>query len=91
MTGSGQMKREVESLLAGKIITKEIFTTGYLTQRGKTDGGHFCLAISNMEIRSIFTTQIMEFFKETVLKDGETLDCFCDALQNGDAEKVEKC
>lgn len=57
MTGSGQMKREVESLLAGEIITKEIFTMGYLIQRGKTDGGRFCLAISNMEIRSIFTTQ----------------------------------
>ena len=37
------------------------------------------LAIPNLEIRDIFETQIMEFFKENVKKDGETLNCFCDA------------
>lgn len=48
------------------------------------------LAIPNLEIRDIYETQIMEFFKENVKKDGETLNRFCDALQNGDAENVEK-
>ena len=48
-----------------------LFTTGYLTQRGKSEGDCFCLSIPNMEIRKIFTTQIMEFFKESVKKDGE--------------------
>lgn len=107
--GKGPTKREIESLIAGETITKEIhqdltykdmyrsienlwsllFTTGYLTQRGRPNGGQFHLAIPNKEIRMIFTTQIMDFFKETVQKDGETLHCFCEALKNGDAKGVE--
>ena len=103
-------KREIENLVAGGVITKEIhqeltypeiyetvdniwsllFTTGYLTQRGKAEGRQMKLAIPNREIRDIFETQIMEFFKENVKKDGEMLTRFCDALQKGDAENVEK-
>ncbi len=103
-------KREIERLVAGEVITKEIhqeltyaevyqsidhiwsllFTTGYLTQRGKPEGRQMKLAIPNLEIRDIFETQIMEFFKENVREDGEMLNRFCDALQNEDAENVEK-
>ena len=103
-------KREIECLIAGEVITKEIhqeltfpeiyqttsniwsllFTTGYLTQRGKAEGRQMKLAIPNLEIRDIFETQIMEFFKENVKEDGETLGRFCAALQKGDSENVEK-
>ena len=103
-------KRELECLVAGEVITKEIhqeltyaeiyqtidniwsllFTTGYLTQRGKAEGRQMKLVIPNLEIRDIFVTQIMEFFKENVRKDGNMLNRFCDALQNEDAEHVEK-
>ena len=48
------------------------------------------LAIPNLEIRDIYVTQIMEFFKENVREDGDTLNRFCEALQNGDSENVEK-
>lgn len=102
-------KREIECLVAGGTITKEIrqeltypemyqtidhlwsllFTTGYLTQRGKAEGKQMKLAIPNLEIRDIFETQIMEFFKESVKEDGDTLNRFCDALKNKDAESVE--
>jgi hypothetical protein len=103
-------KREIESLVAGEVITKEIhqeltypevyqtidniwsllFTTGYLTQRGKAEGRQMKLAIPNLEIRDIYVTQIMEFFKENVQEDGDTLNRFCDALRNKDVENVEK-
>lgn len=73
--GQGLAKREIESLIAGESVEKEIhqeltydqlydsadniwsllFTTGYLTQRGKPEGDLFRLAIPNMEIRKIFT------------------------------------
>ena len=43
-----------------------LFTTGYLTQRGRPQGDSYCLAIPNMEIRKIFTAQIMELFRERV-------------------------
>jgi len=103
-------KREVERLISGEVITKEIhqeltypdmyktidhiwsllFMTGYLTQRGKAEGRRMQLAIPNLEIREIFVTQIMEFFQGSVRADGEMLNRFCDALEQGDAESVEK-
>ncbi len=67
-----------------------LFTTGYLTQRGKAEGRKMKLAIPNLEIRDIFVTQIMDFFQENVRKDGEMLNCFCDALQNGNEREAEK-
>ena len=103
-------RREIENLVAGEAITKEIhqeltykdmydsidnfwsflFKTGYLTQRGKPDGDNFRLVIPNVEIRKIFTSQIMELFKESVPKNGEALRNFCQALRNGDAKSVER-
>lgn len=68
-----------------------LFTTGYLTQRGRATGDIFQLVIPNMEIRKIFTTQIMEYFKESVPKNGELLSTFCNALRYGETETIEKC
>lgn len=68
-----------------------LFTTGYLTQRGRQSGKQFCLAIPNMEIREIFTEQIIELFQENVRKDGDSLNRFCCALKNGDVKGVESC
>lgn len=107
---SGTAKHEIEQLLAGEVIQKEIrqeltypdmyssidniwsvlFTTGYLTQKGKAERKQFYLTIPNMEIREIFTEQIMDLFKENIKKNGETVTAFCNALQNGDTENVEK-
>ena len=70
-------------------IWSVLFTTGYLTQAGALDGQKYKLKIPNLEIRDIFKTQIMEYFKESVKKDGDTLSRFCDALKNGEEKKVE--
>ena len=108
MSDNVTTKREIENLLAGEEIIKEIhqelvypemyqsvenvwsllFMTGYLTQRGRVDAKRYKLAIPNLEIRDIFETQIMEYFKESVAKDGDTLSRFCDALKNGEKTKV---
>lgn len=71
-------------------IWSVLFTTGYLTQRGKPDGDVFHLVIPNMEIRKIFTGQIMKLFRDNVQKDGDAVNAFCEALKNGDAAEVEK-
>ena len=106
----GLAKSEIEALIAGEIVTKDIhmdltydhiydsidniwsvlFTTGYLTQRGNPDGKRYQLAIPNMEIRNIFTEQIMTMFKENIKRDGEKLQEFCDALEAGKAVEVER-
>lgn len=108
--GNGLTRSEIEALVAGETVTKEIhedltynrlydsieniwsvlFTTGYLTQKGKPEGNKYQLAIPNMEIRNIFTGQIMSMFRQEAGKDGETLRAFCEALQTGDAETVEQ-
>lgn len=108
--GKGLTRGEVEALVAGETVTKEIredltynrlydstenvwsvlFTTGYLTQRGKREGRKLELAIPNMEIRNLFTEQIMTMFREETEKDGERLEKFCGALEKGEAEEVER-
>ena len=70
-------------------IWSVLFITGYLTRRGRTEGDSFSLAIPNMEIRKIFTDQIMKLFRETVQKDGDLLNAFCESLKSGDAKAVE--
>ena len=67
-----------------------LFTTGYLTQTGRKDANTFMLTIPNMEIRNIFLTQIMEYFKKTVSENGEALEKFCNALKDGNSEVVEQ-
>lgn len=106
----GLAKGEIEALVAGEIVTKEIhmdltydhiydsldhiwsvlFATGYLTQRGNPDGKRYQLAIPNMEIRNIFTEQIMAMFKENTKKDGVKLREFCEALESGNPGEVER-
>lgn len=103
------VKREIERLIAGEIVTKEIhqeitysdmygsidniwsvlFATGYLTQRGRGEERSFQLAIPSLEVREIFTSQIMDMFKEDAKKDGESLDALCIALQDGDAKETQ--
>lgn len=54
------------------------------------DGKKIQLAIPNMEIRNIFTEQIMAMFKTEAGRDGELLNAFCQALQTGNSDEVER-
>lgn len=107
---SGLAKSEMEALIAGEIVVKEIneeltydrlydslehiwsvlFMTGYLTYRGKAAGRSYRLAIPNLEIRNIFTDQIMSMFLKKVEEDGKQLGAFCDALKAGDVKETER-
>lgn len=108
--GNGVLRSEIESLIAGEAVEKEIredltyneiystvdnvwsllFMTGYLTQRGEKEGNRMKLVIPNLEIRSIFTGKILDMFRGEAEKDGVLLKKFCDALENGDGDEVEK-
>ena len=67
-----------------------LFTTGYLTQEGKSKNGIYQLKIPNEEIREVFKSQIQEWFKNTVLKGTDELSAFWDAFANGDAQILEE-
>lgn len=54
-----------------------LFTTGYLTQRGKKSEGLCEMVIPNREIRDLFVKQIQEWFKEEARTDVSKLGRFC--------------
>ena len=105
-----QTRNEIERLIAGEEIAKEIrqeltyneldnsienlwsvlFTTGYLTQQGRTRDGGYRLTIPNQEIRNLFVRQIREWFRESAGNDRKKLDRFCNAFLERDAEKIEE-
>ena len=66
-----------------------LFMTGYLTQRGKSDGNRYNLAIPNREVREIMIRQVLELFQESVEQDGGMVNKFCNALLCGNPETVE--
>ena len=104
-----QTKDEIERLIAGETIVKDIkqeltyseldktidhlwsvlFTTGYLTHRGREGGKKYRLVIPNLEIRELFVTQIREWFNDIAVSDSPKLDQLCEAFPSKDAEKVE--
>lgn len=67
-----------------------LFTTGYLTQRGKVGEEQYRLAIPNKEIRKIFVTQVQEWFQEAARLDTPKLDAFCAAFPRGDTKGIEE-
>lgn len=105
-----QTKDEIEQLIAGDSIVKEIkqeltyneldqtidnlwsvlFTTGYLTQRGRESGRKYRLAIPNFEIRELFSSQIREWFKDVTVLNPSRLEQLCSAFSQKNPEVIEE-
>ena len=66
-----------------------LFTTGYLTQAGRTDQGDYRLRIPNKEVREVYKLQIQEWFRDTVLQDTEPIRAFLQAFTDGNAKEIE--
>ena len=97
LVNGGMVQKELNQELTYKDLYTSIdnlwstlFMTGYLTQRGEPDGNRYNLVVPNREIRNIITEHILKMFKDKIKNDGETLNAFCNALLNQEAEKVEK-
>ena len=67
-----------------------LFTTGYLTHKGRTESGKYRLVIPNREVRNLFVKKIREWFSDVSRKDGQTLEQRCDAFVNKNVEKIEQ-
>ena len=67
-----------------------LFTTGYLTQKGKSKGGIYQLLIPNREVREVYILQIQEWFENTVLHDTKPVKKLLKAFEDGDAKQIEK-
>jgi len=71
-----------------------LFSTGYLTMKEQKlcpNGTYqYELVIPNREIRSLFVSQIQNWFLDTSRGDSERLRRFCQAFPNGDAETASE-
>ena len=67
-----------------------LFTTGYLTHKGRTESGKYRLVIPNRDVRNLFVKKIREWFSDVSRKDGQTLEQLCDAFVNKNVEKIEQ-
>jgi hypothetical protein len=54
-----------------------------------TEDGRLKLVIPNKEIKSLFITQIQEWFKETATSDTEQIEKFCNSFIDGNSEQIE--
>ena len=96
LVAGGTIKKRIRQELTYRDMDSQVaylwsilFTTGYLTQRGRDDGGLTELAIPNKEIRWIFTEQIQEWFAAETRKDVPKLRRFCKAFLENDVAAIE--
>lgn len=97
LINGGTVQKEISQELTYKELYESmdniwstLFMTGYLTQRGDSEGTLYNLVIPNREIRNIITERILKMFKDGVSKDGQMLSRFCNALAGGEPEVVEQ-
>ena len=67
-----------------------LFSTGYLTDAGETEGGYHRLVIPNKEVRGIFEKKIRSWFKSKVVSDTARWGKFCEAVKKGKAVQVQQ-
>lgn len=80
--------RDVEDSIDN--IWSVLYSTGYLTQRGRLPGRQMKLALPNWEVRELFINLVKDWFEETTLSDSARINQFCAAFPAGDAEKVQE-
>ena len=71
-------------------IWSVLFTTGYLTQVGRTEQGAYKLVIPNKEVREVFKLQIQDWFDEKLRDNTEQLTAFWDSVEEGNTEAIEQ-
>ena len=71
-------------------IWSVLFTTGYLTQVGMTEQGAYKLVIPNKEVRSVYISQIKDWFDQKIADNAEQMTSFWKAIEDGNAEAIEQ-
>ena len=80
----GEIEDSIENLWS------VLFTTGYLTQCGRTEEGAYKLIIPNKEVREVYKQQIQEWFKKKVFSNTEQITAFWQAVETGETAAIEK-
>ena len=80
--------RDVEDSIDN--IWSVLYSTGYLTCRGRLPGKQMKLALPNREVRELFMDLVKDWFEETTLADSARINRFCAAFPEGDVETIQE-
>ena len=80
--------RDVEDSIDN--IWSVLYSTGYLTERGRLPGRQRKLALPNREVRELFIELVRDWFEETTVADSERINRFCAAFPDEDMETIQE-
>ena len=79
--------RDIESTIDN--IWSVLYSTGYLTSRGRLPGKQMKLALPNREVRELFIDLVKDWFQEATRADTSRINRFCAAFPKGDVATIQ--
>ena len=79
--------RDIESTIDN--IWSVLYSTGYLTSRGRLPGKQMKLALPNREVRELFIDLVKDWFQEATRADSSRINRFCKAFPAGDTATIQ--
>ena len=70
-------------------IWSVLYSTGYLTSRGRLPGKQMKLALPNREVRELFIDLVKDWFREETRADTSRINRFCAAFSKGDVATIQ--
>ena len=70
-------------------IWSVLYSTGYLTSRGRLPGRQLKLALPNREVRELFIDLVKDWFREETRADTSRINRFCEAFPKGDVATIQ--
>ena len=70
-------------------IWSVLYSTGYLTSRGRLPGKQMKLALPNREVRELFIDLVKDWFREEIRADTSRINRFCAAFPKGDVATIQ--
>ena len=70
-------------------IWSVLYSTGYLTSRGRLTGKQMKLALPNREVRELFIDLVKDWFREETRADTSRINRFCTAFPKGDVATIQ--
>ena len=79
--------RDIESTIDN--IWSVLYSTGYLTSKGRLPGKQMKLALPNREVRELFIDLVKDWFREETRADTSRINRFCAAFPKGDVATIQ--
>ena len=79
--------RDIESTIDN--IWSVLYSTGYLTSKGRLPGKQMKLALPNREVRELFIDLVKDWFQEATRADTSRINRFCAAFPKGNVATIQ--